>query len=77
MADITSRRDELRKKARRTLPEAEVTKTKDEIKQLTTELRKLRKEVKVCEQIRERSGHVKKNLDIIDHDRQKEKEKSR
>ena len=77
MADITARRDELRKKARRMLPEAEVTKTKEEIKQLTTELRQLRREVKVCEQIRERSGHVKENLDIVDSDRQKEKEKSR
>ena len=77
MADITARRDELRKKARRTRPEAEVTKTRDEIKQLTTELRRLRREVKVCEQIRERSGHVKENLEIVDRDRQKEKEKSR
>ena len=77
MADITARRDELRKKARRTLPEAEATKTKEKIKQLTTELRQLRREVKVCEQIRERSDHVKKNLEIVDRDRQKEKEKSR
>ena len=77
LSSITARRDELRKKARRTLPEAEATKTKDEIKQLTTELRQLRREVKVCEQIRERSGHVKENLDIVDRDRQKEKEKSR
>ena len=77
IADITARRDELRKKARRMLPEAEVTKTKEEIKQLTTELRQLRREVKVCEQIRERSAHVKENLDIVDSDRQKEKEKSR
>ena len=77
MAKITARRDGLRKKARRTLPEAEATKTRDEIKQLTTELRQLRREVKVCEQIRKRSAHVKENLEIVDRDRQKEKEKSR
>ena len=77
MADITARRDELRMKARHALPETEIMKTKEEIKQLTTELRQLRREVKVCEQIRERSSHVKENLDIVDRDRQKEKEKSR
>ena len=77
LTDITDRRDELRKKARRTLPEAEIEQTKDEIKQLTTQLRQLRREVKVCEQIRERSGHVKENLDIVDRDRQKQIEQSR
>ncbi len=77
MADITVRRDDLRKKARRVLPEAEIEQTKDEIRQLTTELKQLRREVKVCEQIRERSGHVKENLEIVDRDRKKEKEQSR
>ena len=77
LTDITDRRDELRKKARRTLPEAEIEQTKDELKQLTTQLRQRRREVKVCEQIRERSGHVKENLDIVDRDRQKQIEQSR
>lgn len=77
MADITARRDELRKKARRALPEAEITETKEQIRQLTTDLKHLRREVKVCEQIRERSGHVKENLEIVDRDRKKEKEQSR
>lgn len=77
MADVSARRDELRKKARRVLPEAEIEQTKDEIRQLTTELKQLRREVKVCKQIRERSGHVKENLEIIDRDRKKEKEQSR
>ena len=77
MADITTRRDERRKKARRVLPEAEIEQTKDEIRQLTAELKALRREVKVCEQIRERSGHVRENLEIVDRDRRKEKEQSR
>ena len=77
MADISARRDELRKKIRRALPEAEIAETKDEIVKLTTELRQLRREVKVCEQIRERSGHVRENLEIVDRDRQKQKEQSR
>ena len=77
MADITARRDELRKKARRALPETEITETKEQIRQLTTDLKHLRREVKVCEQIRERSGHVKENLEIVDRDRKKEKEQSR
>ena len=77
MADISARRDELRKKIRRVLPEAEIAETKEEIVKLTTELRQLRREVKVCEQIRERSGHVRENLEIVDRDRQKQKEQSR
>ena len=77
MADISARRDELRRKARHVLPEAEIKETKDEIVNLTTELRQLRREVKVCEQIRERSGHVRENLEIVDRDRQKQKEQSR
>ena len=77
MADITVRREQLRKKARRVLPEAEIEQTKDEIRQLTTELKQLRREVKVCEQIRERSGHVKENLQTLDHDRRRDKEQSR
>ena len=77
MADITARRDELRKKARHVLPEQEIKQTKDEILQLTAELKQLRREVKVCEQIRERSGHVRENLEIVDRDRRKEKEQSR
>ena len=77
MADISARRDEMRKKIRRVLPETEIAETKEEIVKLTTELRKLRREVKVCEQIRERSAHVKENLTTIDRDRQKQKEQSR
>ena len=77
MADISEKREELRRKVRRKLPEAEITKTKEEIVQLTTELKQLRREIKVCDQIRERSGHVKENLKTIDRDRRKQKEKSR
>jgi len=75
MADISARRDELRKKARRVLPETEITETREEIKMLTTQLKQLRREVKVCEQIRERSGHVRDNLVLIDRDRKKDRER--
>ena len=77
MADISEKREELRRKVRRKLPEAEITKTKEEIVQLTAELKQLRREVKVCDQIRERSGHVRENLQIVDRDRKKQKEMSR
>ena len=77
MADISAKREELRRKVRRKLPEAEITKTKEEIVQLTAELKQLRREVKVCDQIRERSGHVRENLQIVDRDRKKQKEMSR
>ena len=77
MADITVRRDELRRKARRVLPEEEIAETKEQIKVLTSELKQLRREVKVCSQIRERSGHVRENLATIDRERQKQKEQER
>lgn len=77
MTDITARRDELRRKARHVLPEEEITETKEQIKALTSELKRLRREVKVCGQIRERSGHVRENLATIDRDRQKQKEQER
>ena len=41
--------------------------------ELTAELRELRKELKVCTQVQERSDHVRENLEIIDRDRQREK----
>ena len=39
----------------------------------TREIRELRREFKVCQQIKERSGHVRDNLEIVDRDRQREK----
>ena len=35
----------------------------------TREIRELRRELKVCHQIEERSGHVRENLEIIDREK--------
>ena len=75
IAAITSEREDLRRKAKRVLPDAEIAGTKEEIAQLTTKLKGLRREVKTCEQIRERSGHVRENLEIVDRERSKQKDR--
>ena len=68
-------RDGLRKKARRTLPEAETNVTKERITEKTAEIRELRRELKVCSQIQERSAQVEENLAIVDADRKRERER--
>ena len=68
-------RDELRLVAKRALPEAEINKARDNVKELTAEIRQLRHDLKTCSEIRERSGHVRENLEIVDRDRQREKER--
>lgn len=75
MQALSERRDELRKVIKRVLPEAEIENAKVEITELTSEIKSLRRELKVCRQIEERSGHVRENLEIIDRDRRKERER--
>ncbi len=75
MQELSAQRDELRLKVKRVLPEAEITQAKEGVKELTSEIRQLRHELKVCGEIQERSGHVRENLEIIDRDREKEKER--
>ena len=75
MAELGSRRDELRRIAKRVLPDEEIAKAKEETKELTSEIRKLRHEPKVCGQIKERSAHIEENLSIVDADRRKDRER--
>jgi hypothetical protein len=72
MTELGSERSELRLKARHALPEEEKEKARADARELTTVIRELRHELKVCEDIRERSGHVRDNLETIDRDRQRE-----
>lgn len=74
--ELGEERDELRLKTRRVLPEDEIAQAKEGVKELTSKMRELRHEFKVLGEIRERSGHVRENLEIIDRERV-EKEKSR
>ena len=75
MIELGHERDECRLIAKRSLPEAEINKARDNVKELTAEIRQLRHDLKTCSVIRERSGHVRENLEIIDRDRQREKER--
>ena len=77
---LTDQRKDLRnalKRITRKGDAAEITATKDKISALTDELIKLRKEVKLCESIAERSGLVKEGLEaIIEQDTSERKEKN-
>ena len=75
MAELGSERDELRRITKRVLPEDEKDRAREDIKVLTAEIRQLRHELKVCDEIRERSTHVEENLRIVDADRRKERER--
>ena len=75
MQELSSQRDERRLIAKRVLPAAETDKAREEAKELTREIRELRHEAKVCREVKDRSGHVRENLEIVDRDRQKEKER--
>ena len=73
MQSVSAERDEMRKVSRRNIPIAQIDAARDKVTKLTAELRELRKELKVCTQVQERSDHVRENLEIIDRDRQREK----
>jgi hypothetical protein len=72
---VSSERNDMRNKARRLLPANETEAAREKAMELTSEIKDLRRELKVCRQIEERSEHVRDNLDVIDKDRQREKER--
>ena len=67
-------RTELRKTSRRKLDEKEIPQIKTKISILTNKIRELRKEVKICEDIQERSKTIEVNLNAIE---QKENRRER
>ena len=77
---LTDQRKDLRnslKRITRKGDDAEIEATKEKISALTDELIKLRKEVKLCDSIAERSGLVKEGLEaIIEQDTSERKEKN-
>lgn len=77
---LTDQRKDLRnalKRITRKGDAAEIEATKEKISALTDELIKLRKEVKLCDSIAERSGLVKEGLEaIIEQDTSERKEKN-
>ena len=75
ISELTADRNDLRNMIRRVKPEIDVDQGRTQIKELTTEIKELRKELRICGQVQERSGHVRDNLEIIDRDRQTERNK--
>ena len=73
MQSVSAERDEMRKISRRNIPIAQIDAARDKVTELTAELRDLRRELKVCSQVQERSNHVRENLEIIDRDRRRDK----
>lgn len=74
-SSISARRNELRQKLRRKMPEEEDAKCREQIRELTAELKEARKELKLCRDIRERSGQVERNLETVLEDRSRGKER--
>ena len=73
ISELTADRNDLRNMIRRVKPEMDVDQGRVQIAELTAEIKELRKELRICGQVQERSGHVRDNLEIIDRDRQTER----
>ena len=74
MTDITARREELRKLVKRSIPEEHREHAKAEITELTRQLKELRSQLRLCGDIRDRSGHVAEKLRAVDKERTRERE---
>ena len=74
-SDVSARRDELRQKLRRKMPVEEEAQCREKVRELTAELKDTRKELKLCRDIRERSGQVERNLETVIEDRIRGKER--
>ena len=66
---LTEKREELRKAAKRKLPEEEKAVVKEQITDLTGKLRKLRHEMKLAEDIEARSAEMEEKINEIDKER--------
>ena len=74
-SSISAQRSELRQKLRRKMPVEEEAQCREKVRELTAELKDTRKELKLCGDIRERSGQVERNLETVIEDRTRGKER--
>lgn len=74
-SSISAQRSELRQKLRRKMPVEEEAQCRAKVRELTAELKDTRKELKLCRDIRERSGQVERNLETVIEDRTRGKER--
>ena len=77
--NLIAERTHLRKKIRTKIDDGQLSEAKEEIASINVELKKLRKEVKLCDDIADRSKIMAKNIQQIETEEQKlsRKEKSR
>ncbi len=80
LAILDTARAQLRAKLRRKLPQAELEQTRIELTDISKQMRELRKELKLCDAIEERSAEMQKKLNIVQaieqNERQKQKEQA-
>ena len=69
---LTDKRDELRKEIRRRIPVEQKELCREQISEITGQLKILREELKLCEGIRQRSEEIKEKLEVIDKEERKE-----
>lgn len=74
-SSISAQRSELRQKLRRKMPVEEGAQCREKVRELTAELKDTRKKLKLCRDIRERSGQVERNLETAIEDRTRGKER--
>lgn len=74
-SSISAQRSELRQKLRRKMPVEEEAQCREKVRELTAELKDTRKELKLCRDIRERSGQVERILETVIEDRTRGKER--
>ena len=70
---LTADRDQLRKEIRRNIPEEMRNQKKEQITAITERLRDLRKEIKLCIDIEERSPVIEEKLRRIEEERNRER----
>lgn len=69
---LTEKRDELRKEIRRKIPVEQKELCREQISEITGQLKLLREELKLCEGIRQRSEEIREKLEVIDKEERKE-----
>jgi len=77
MYSLNAERDELRKEVKRVIPEERRQAAKERIAQVTSELRSLRSQKKLCADIKERSEVIEEKLAVIDKERERGREVNR
>ena len=76
---LTDDRTHLRKQLRRNLSDDELSKVKEQISMVSDKIRELNKEVRLCDDIAERSKVMEQNLETIraEEEKQQRKEQKR